>query len=502
MIARHRRLVPAVIGAALLTLGACETTDPAGGGSGGGLFMSPAQEAKIGAEEHPKVLAQFGGVYDDPELGAYVAAIGGRLVAHSEKAGAPFTFTVLNSAIVNAFALPGGYVYVTRGLIALANSEAELASVLAHEIGHVTARHTARRYSRATMAGLGSLILGAVTGNSMVQELAKVGSELYLAGFSRQQESQADRLGVRYLTGTGYDPFAEADFLATLARYSALEAKVTGAGGGGGGFFATHPSTPKRVREAIAVAAGAGARPYARPRHRDRFLDMIDGITYGDDPRDGVVDGRRFVHPALGFTFTVPPGFQMSNTDEAVIAKGPGPSYIVFDAARVAPGVSMQRYLSAEWGARAGLTGVEPLTVNGMEAATGVTRTSGQGGRFDIRYIAIRFSGARVYRFRIVTPVARTAALAEAMRRMTYSFRRLRPDEAPSAAPRIRIVTVKPGDTVETLASRMAVSKYPRETFLVLNALTPGQPLKPGQKVKLVSRNGPRRGAASRRRPD
>jgi len=494
MIATERRArlgsIRVALGLALvLALGACETIDPAAGQGGGALAMSPAQEARIGAQEHPKILARYGGVYDDPRLGAYVASIGGRLVAHSEMAQAPFTFTLLNSPIVNAFALPGGYVYVTRGLIALANSEAELAGVLAHEIGHVTAHHTARRQGQATIANLGGLILGAVAGNSAVQQLAKVGSNLYLAGYSRQQESQADALGVRYLTRTGYDPFAEADFLADLGRYSALEAKISGGGGGEGGFFATHPSTPKRVHDAIAVAVRTGVKPFSRPRQRDRFLERISGLVYGDDPKGGVIAGRRFVHSTLGLTFTAPPGFHLTNTNEAVIGKGPGPSYVVFDAARVAQGVPMERYLTADWGARVRLTAVERLNINGMEAATGVARTAGQQGRFDIRYIAIRFSATQVYRFRIVTPVAQTAALARGMRRMTYSFHRLRPGEVPEAVTRIRIVTVRPGDSPQSLAKRMAVPKYPLETCLVLNGLNPDQPLTPGQKVKIISRN-------------
>lgn len=206
----------AALGLLLLSVPGCVTTNPATGQQELTPFMSPAEESRIGAEEHPKMVARFGGVYDDIEIGAYVAEIGGRLVKNSELPNQEFRFTVLNSPDVNAFALPGGYVYVTRGLLALANSEAEFAGVLAHEIGHVTARHAAQRYNRAIATSLGTAILGAIVQSSGVDQLAQLGGELYLKGFSREQEFQADTLGVRYMSRAGYNPEAQASFLRSL----------------------------------------------------------------------------------------------------------------------------------------------------------------------------------------------------------------------------------------------------------------------------------------------
>ncbi|MFQ5535443.1 MAG: M48 family metalloprotease [Sphingomonadales bacterium] len=472
-----------------LVLAACQSVNPATGQRQFTPFMSAAQEARIGAQEHPKILKQLGGVYDDPELGAYVASISGRLVANSELAGSPVTVTVLDSPVVNAFALPGGYIYVTRGLLALANSEAELAGVLAHEIGHVTARHTAERYSRATVANIGSMLLGSVVGSSELQKLATLGSQAYLAGFSREQEYQADLLGVRYLGRTGYDPFAEADFLAAMGNYSALEARLAGQDGrAGGSFLSTHPGTAKRVRAAIAAAGGTGSQPHARPRHRDRYLAHIDGMVYGDDPDHGLVQGRVFSHPRLGFTFTVPRGFQIFNTDDAVIGKGPGDSYVVFDGARAGPHLGMQNYLTGEWAPKVKLEAVEPLTINGMEAATGRTRTTGQRGAFDIRYVAVRFGGDQIYRFQFVTPPSQTGALATGLQRTTFSFRRLGTEEITKLKPlRIKVMEAGPGDSLESLAGPMPFDELKTERLATLNGMVVGQPLRAGQRIKVIT---------------
>ena len=194
---RDRRAirVPA-LSLALVALAAC-TTNPATGRNSFTGFMSPQQELQIGAEEHPKILATFGGAYDDAGIAAYVDEVGQRLARNSDLPELKLTFTVLDSSIVNAFALPGGYVYVSRGLLALARNEAELAGVLAHEIGHVTARHSAQRYSQTIIAGLGANVLGAVVG-APAGQLAQLGAATYLSAYSRDQEFEADTLGVRY----------------------------------------------------------------------------------------------------------------------------------------------------------------------------------------------------------------------------------------------------------------------------------------------------------------
>ncbi len=222
-----RRLGMALL--TLLALAGC-TVNPATGESSFTAFMSPAEEQRAGAEEHPKILKEFGGAYGDRAIGAYIDSIGQALARMSDLPNQRFTFTVLDNDVVNAFALPGGYVYVTRGLLALAGSEAELAGVIAHEIGHVTARHAAQRYSQSIVAGLGAALLGAVAGRGAA-DIAQLGSALYLSAYSREQEFEADILGVRYLARAGYDTGAMAGFLGKLQAHSALQARITGRGG-------------------------------------------------------------------------------------------------------------------------------------------------------------------------------------------------------------------------------------------------------------------------------
>lgn len=475
---------------AFLLAGSCTTLNPATGERDFTPFLSPAQEIELGRKEHPNVLAEFGGVYEERDVGAYVASIGGRLAAHSEMPDLAFTFTVLNSPMVNAFALPGGYVYITRGLLALANSEAELAGVLGHEIGHVTARHTAQRYSRATWAGLGGVILGAVTKSDTVARLAQQGSQLYLLSFSRDQEYQADSLGIRYLSRAGYDPLAEADFLASLDAEGKLAARLAGQEGRerGSDFLSTHPLTSERVTRARTLAANASSASNRPPRQRDAFMDVVDGIIYGDDPKQGLVRGRTFAHPIMRLEFTVPEGFQIINTDAAVAARDRNGNIVIFDGDKDTGSRSMTEYLQRQAGQSLSLQGVQSISINGMPAATAWTSVSTQQGTRDVRFVVIRFDRERIYRFQIVTPQSQSSAMSEPMRRMTYSFRRLTESEAAALKPlRLRVITVAKGDSVASLSQKMAFDDFKAERFSVLNGLAPGEALSTGQRVKIVT---------------
>lgn len=427
MIANLRRLSRQLIQAtAILTIALASpaltgcTTNPATGKQEFTPLMSAEREKQVGAEEHPKVLQEFGGAYDEPRIGAYVAAIGGRLAANSELPDLNFRFTVLDSDIVNAFALPGGYIYVTRGLVALANSEAELASVLAHEIGHVTGRHTAQRYNQAIGLSLGGAILGAAIGNQVASDLLQQGAQLYLLGYSRGQEYEADQLGIRYLVRTGYDPYAEADFLQSLENHAALEAHLSGQENGRSSeFFSTHPQTTKRAREAVDAARASGVPVESRPRLRDRFLEQIDGLIFGGSPEHGYIRGQTFAHPELRFQFTAPRELRLVNQPDAVIAKGQSGIQVRFDMAALAPGRQVLRYLTDEWGQSLRLTDTATVTVNGMEAATGAADVRLSSGAGQVRLMAIRYSQDRVARFIIAIPNSTSAQMRQELQRMT-----------------------------------------------------------------------------------
>ena len=465
------------------------TTNPATGQSEFTPLMGPDQEATIGAEEHPKLLAAFGGAYDEREaLTHYVNTLGLTLKRASETPGAPFTFTIVNSEIVNAFALPGGYVYVSRGLMALANSEAELGGVIAHEIGHVTGRHTAKRYNRAVFAQLGAALLGVATGSRMIGDLANMGAAAYVQGFSRDQELEADLLGVRYLSRAGYDPRAMERFLAQMGAETRLAALIAGKQETEpqASLFSSHPRTSQRIAQAAAAASGlAGA---GRRVGHDEYLLKLDNTLYGDDPVQGVRRGREFAHPELGFRFKVPPGFLMRNTPRAVVATHRNGTAVRFDGAKGKGVGSMVRYLADDWLGDVNLDDVERVTINGMEAATGSTRANTNQGQRDVRAIAIRYDAKTIYRFLILTPPNQTAAMSQGLRRMTFSFRPLSKREIANIRPlRIRIHTVEPGDTVASLAATLPYEDFREERFRVLNGLAPNEGLEAGRLVKLIA---------------
>ncbi|GIK99165.1 MAG: metalloprotease [Alphaproteobacteria bacterium] len=477
-------LVSAGLGGALA---GC-STNPATGRQSFTGFMSEEDEVQIGREQHPQITAEFGGVYDDPEITRYVDSIGQFLASTSEMPDLKFTFTVLDSPVVNAFALPGGYVYVTRGLMALANSEAELAGVIGHEIGHVTARHSAQRYSQSMLANIGMLGVAIATGSGALANLAGTGAQLYLQSYSRDQEFEADMLGVRYLSRATYEPQAMSSFLGSLLADSRLEAALAGQPGAADEYniMATHPRTADRVQRAIAAA---GEKPVDDAMiERDIYLDKIDGMLYGDDPKEGFIKGSRFAHPVLKFEFTVPQDFRLRNSSAAVIAQGPNGAGIQFDQAPGAPGGDLVDYLAHDWAGKISLQNLERITVNGMEGATGTARVNTNAGAADLRLVAIRYDPRTVYRFLMLTPRNLTDRLSEELRRTTYSFRKLTDAEARALKPqRIRVVTVGAGDTVESLARRMAIEDHQVERFRVLNGLTDGEAVRPGQRVKLVA---------------
>jgi predicted Zn-dependent protease len=469
----------------LLLLAGCATAP----GTGRTIFtggMSEEQEAALGFQEHDKIVEQFGGAYDDPALQAYVSSLGKLLVATSETPDKSFTFTVLDSPVVNAFALPGGYVYITRGLMALADNEAEVAGVLAHEIGHVTARHAAERYGdsmAATALNIGAALL---LGGPAAQATSGL-SQLVLRGFSREQEYEADLLGVRYLSRSGHDTGAMASFLARLQAHSRLEAALAGKPGAADEFslLQTHPRTADRIERAIAESA---EKPVANPEiAREVYLAQIDGLLYGDNPDEGVIRGRDFLHPGLGFAFSVPRDFTLFNGRRSVLARGPQGSAILFDRAGKASGATMADYLSRDWARTMRLGGLEAIDVNGLEAATATTRVNSQRGVFDVRLVAIRFAAETIYRFVFLTPTRQTAALSRGLRETTYSFRRLTAGEAASVLPlRLRLHRVQPGDSQAGIAGRMPFEEFRLDRFQVLNGLRPDEALVAGQTVKII----------------
>lgn len=448
-------------------------------------FMTPAQR-----REHERLVASYGGAYDDPELKALIQQVVERLVAASERPDLKYRVTVLNSAAINAFALPDGSLYVTRGLLSLANDTSELSSVLSHEMAHVIARHASIREDQVKQAVLVSRVISDVVNDPDLGALAMQKSRMSLASFSRGQELEADAIGVGIAARAGFDPYGASRFLTDMGRQSAL--KTASVGGLGGttttpdmDFLSSHPATPERISIAIANARQYAPAPGATGAEKDRnaYLSAIDGMVYGDDPKEGFVRGRKFFHPKLGFTFLAPEGFTLENTSQAVLgANASGTEALRLDAVRVSSDQSLGQYLASGWIDGVEVNSVESLSVNGFSAATAVAR----GEQWSFRMFAIRF-GSDVYRL-IFAARNLTPDLDKQFRVAAETFRRVSSDEAETVKPlRLRAVSAGIGDTVDKMAARMQVPDRPMERFLILNGLDRDSKLKYGEKVKIVA---------------
>ncbi len=491
----HRRRFMQHIGCGMcaISLGGCMQTNVATGRSSYTGGATPQDDIATGRAQHPQMLEAFGGEYEDRRLAAYVTRLGERIAGFTEFRY-PYRFTVLNSPIVNAFALPGGFVYVSRGLLAIASNEAELAGVIAHELGHVVARHSAEREGATQIATLG-ILLGALGAQALglpgrdVAQLGQTVAGLAISSYSREQESEADRLGVRYMSRAGYDPEGMVSFLATLREQSQLEALMAGKPADSideRNMTATHPRTIDRVR--AAQAAAAEARPANAVIAREQFLAAIDGMLFGDDPRQGIVRNTHFVHPGLRFEFTAPDGFRLDNTPQRLTASHPRGAGMIFDLAPMQRAAAVVDYVRNEWARGTRLRDLQAITVNGIEAGTGWTSVNGRNGPLDIRLVAFRRDASSVYRMMFVTPTALTRQFAEAFRRTTWSFRYLGAEEAAAIkAMRLLVVETQPGDSVSTLARTLPFGRFNEPFFRMLNDLGPNDGLRAGQKIKVIA---------------
>ena len=440
------------------------------------VVQTPAAE-----KEHERILASYGGAYDDPRLESLITKTVDRLVAASERPDLAYKVTILNSGAVNAFALPTGQLYVTRGLIALASDTSEISSVLSHEMAHVLAKHASIREEQARQASIVTRVVTDMGSDPDLTALALAKSKLTMASFSRAQEFEADGIGVGISARAKFDPYGASRFLAAMERNAALKASRTPLDPRAQDFLSSHPATPERVQN-----AQANARQYSSPdggeRDRETYLTAIDGIVYGEDPSEGFVRGRRFLHPKLGFTFQAPEAFTLDNTAQAVIGVREGGNQAMrFDVVRVPSEQTLSDYLNSGWMENVDKATTEELTINGFPAASAVAR----GDQWQFRVYALRF-GSDVYRFIFAAKQKSTESERNA-RETVNSFRRLTLAEIQAARPlRIKVITVQPGDTVESLSHRMSGIDRPLERFRVLNGLENNASVKARDRVKIV----------------
>ncbi|MBL0924104.1 MAG: M48 family metalloprotease [Sphingomonadaceae bacterium] len=456
-----------------------------------------AQEKSEGAKYHPEILKEFGGPMQSPQT-AYVVRVGKNIALQSGlgNAESDFNVTLLNSSVNNAFAIPGGYVYITRQLVALCNSEAEMAGVLGHEVGHTAARHSKKRQKNATLAnilGVGGTILGAVLGDNGgllgalgggLKQYSGTLAQVFSLKYSRSQEEEADDLGIRYLSQAGYDPTALSAMLNSLALQTSVDARVSGLGDNRVPEWAsTHPDPARRV-----VRAANNARKYAANTNRraDTHLTAINGMLYGDDPAQGVVEGQDFLHPDIRMKFTAPNGFGLQNGTDAISING-NSGKAIFTQGNFTG--DRQAYIAAALKSVSGQNQTIPVgeirrtTVNGIPAFYASSVVNTQQGAREVTVFAYEWSGNVGYHF-----ITISAANANPFGSMFNSMTRLNASQAASIKPRkLRVVTVGSRDSVASLAGRMAYPTLQTERFLALNGLSGNATLTAGQKVKIVT---------------
>ena len=447
------------------------------------------------AKNNPAIVAEYGGA-ETGARAAYVNNIGRRVAAQSgtANAGQAYHFTTLNSPVENAFSVPGGYVYITRQLMGLMGDEAELAFVLGHETGHVAADHSRTRQkasSRNSILSVLGAIVGGVVGNNPFGSLISQGLQRYgqlsTLSFSRQQEYEADQLGIRYIAQAGYDPTAGATMLDALTRSAALEARVQGKTGRSTPEWAsTHPLSQNRSAQARQRAAQF-ARVGGGMRNRDAFLTQLNGVRVDDDPAQGVVEGLSFTHPDLRLQFTIPAGFQMSNSADAVTIEGTS-GKAQFSTGRF--NGNMQAYVGqvlqelTGGQAQVQMGPLQQTSVNGIPAVYTTGQTQTDNGVVDVSIFAYQWSATQAYHFVMLTQGGQGIG---AFQSMVGSLRRITPAEAAAIRPRVISVTsVRRGDTVRSLASRMAYRDFQLDRFLSLNNVHANSRLAPGTRVKLV----------------
>lgn len=488
---KHRVLAACSVAAMAVSVGACAGTTQPPVVAGQASPIS-AEDRKLGAEAHLQLLAEFGGAYTGPQA-AYVEQVGKNIAVQSGLGDARSTYTVtlLNSPVNNAFAIPGGYIYTTRELVALMDNEAELAGVLGHEVGHVAARHAQQRQKAAQqnsiLGAVGAILSGVLFGNSQIgqlgQQIAMQGSQLLTLKYSRSQETQADDLGIAYLSRAGYDPRAMATVLQSLAAQNALDAKIMGTSNQVPEWASTHPDPAGRYTRAMNEASG---KP-GNVTNADTFLTRIDGMMYGDDPKQGIVEGSTFTHPVYGFQFKAPNGFFMINGTRAVSISGQsGKGQLTTGAYNG----DMRAYIQAAFN---GLTGgeqqitnynVQSTTVNGLPASYATARVNSGNGSVDVTIFVYEFSKTQAFHFVTITQAGNSGIFNS----MYSSMRRISSAEAAAVKPRkVSVYTVRSGDTAQSVANRMAYNDYKLERFLVLNSLQSNATLRAGQKVKIVT---------------
>jgi predicted Zn-dependent protease len=457
------------------------------------VLQSESGEINRAKEVHPMLLQQFGGPYQDARVQAYVNDVGQRAAKISHRPELQYTFTVLDSEDINAFTTGGGYVYITRGIMSFLNSEAELAAVLGHEIGHVTARHPVRQQSQSTLAGIGAAALGVFTGSGDIAGLANYAGAALIRGYGRDQELEADRLGAEYLARVGMDPDHMIDVVRLLknqelfeiqrAREEKRDPRVYH------GVFSTHPDNDQRLREVVKAAEKLHSDSPKAESGQENYLKVLQGMPFGTSRAQGVLKGNRFYHADLGITMAFPSGWTVENQANKLVAVSPQKDSVLQMQTQAPPPNTGPRELLARMLARSGTGGQgEAIEVNGLQAHTTVVRAAQTPfGMGPARYTVIYFNNL-AYVFAGASKASSGVPAADPLFTTTIStFRRLKQNEFALAEPfKIRTIRATEKTRIADLAKSSPIKKYPADTLRLLNDLYPDKEPKPGQLLKII----------------
>jgi predicted Zn-dependent protease len=444
-------------------------------------LMSEAQEIAYGQQADAEIRREMG-VYDDPNVQRYVADIGHRLAQLSHRPNLPWTFTVVDHQAINAFALPGGYIYITRGILPYLDNEAELAGVLGHEIAHVTARHAAQQLTRSGLGGIGLTVLSIfVPATRPFGDVTSAALGVAFLKYGRDDERESDRLGMEYAARGGWNPAGVPNFLATLARIDELSAR------GIPNWLSTHPEPAERVVEAQPLVK-TFATEATTDDGRDRYLEHIDGLVIGDNPEDGIVRGHRFLHPTLRFELEFPEGWELTNTPDQVAAQEPGQKhYMVLQRVESPTGRTLEEVAERSMNAaRLRRADGQATSLNGADAYVGVYHGELNGlGRVVMRAAHIR-QGRQVFLLAGFAPEPEFARVERDIAAAIQSYRPLSQREADEIRPnRLDFYVVRPGDSWQSIAARGGNLVRASDLAIMNHHAVHDQPT-PGVRIKIV----------------
>ncbi len=452
------------------------------------VLMSEEQELKIGKTMDPQIIKEYG-LYDNPALQEYVDSIGQKIAKKSDRPELFYHFKVLDSPMVNAFALPGGYIYMTRGILAVLNNEAELAGVLGHEIGHVTARHAVQQYTQSQgyqiLATVASIFVPEFQ-NRNLQQLADIAAMGIIRGYGREMEMESDRLGIKYSYKTRYNPKAVPDFLKILKLVNKENEK-----GGYHGLFATHPDTTKRIKAAQKKSKAILAKKN-KPKlaiNTDKYLSQIEGLVYGANPKEGIINGSLFQHPEMQFEITYPDGWKIDNAQKAVIAKDrdKNEKYAVeLTVETLGKRITAKRYAEKFFKRNR----IKPLTadrdkINGLEAYITTFEDKDKSSKKIKVMVAFILWQDKMFLVAGFSEINDFNVGETFFRQVIYSFRGLSKSEITTIKPeRIKIHIVKEGETIKSIAKTF--KKDPKKSALINGFEKEDVSLKAGKKIKVL----------------